>query len=354
MRKFFIIVLAICILSMCFVSCSSNAAGDINDVDSGADIGNGGSESYNTGNIQNDSSVESQVPSGPLYNIEEGKVTFGSYPQANVTDADLVELLNEKAGELPTSDEPQNWTSYEYCNYGNVSDYMWYIDVEEDGVKYRGVYFESYRAALRSDTSSTTSSNQDDNSYYIEKVYWFEYEPITWKVLAEEEGKVLILCESIIDSQEYGTYSNSYATSTIRNWLNEEFYNTAFTELQQEIILTTVVDNSVASTGYPANSYASENTEDKIFLLSRVEVKDSSYGFTSEYLRAKTVTDYAKSQGVYSDIASSGWWWLRSPLNNGNSNITHMIGTNGSMHSIDVAYVSGGVVPALWLSIVEE
>ena len=340
-------------ISACLASCSSSIDEQIAGSDSDLNANNGGSESSTNG-VENGTNAGNKVPDGPLYTLEDDTLTFGYYPQTNIVDTDLIDVLNEKAGELPTSEDPQEWTSYEYCNNGSTSDYMWYIDVEDEGVRYRGVYFESYRPALRSDSSSSANSNQDDSLYHTETIHWFEYEPIVWKVLAEEEGKVLVLCESIIDAQEYGVYSNSYAKSAIREWLNERFYNTAFNELQQEIILETTVDNSVASTGYPANSYASENTEDKIFLLSRTEVKNSAYGFTAEYLRSKGVTDYAKSQGVYSDVTSAGWWWLRSPLNNGNANITHMIGTNGSMHSIDVAYSSGGVVPALWLSIVEE
>lgn len=58
----------------------------------------------------------------------------------------------------------------------------------------------------------------------------------------------------ILDSQEYyithnrvrnigrkTVYPNNYAESTVRKWLNETFYNTAFSELQKQIILTTTV-----------------------------------------------------------------------------------------------------------------
>ena len=267
---------------------------------------------------------------------------------------DLIDTLNQKAGELPTTSDPKNWTSYEYYDDGLSSDYMWYIDVEENGAKYRGVYFTSYRPKQALDASNEANSEQDDNGYFIDTTYWFEYEPIRWTVLEEETGRALIICDLVIDSQEYDFSSNSYATSAIRKWLNDDFYNTAFGDLQQEIIETTVVDNSVASTGYDKNPYASANTNDKIFLLSRTEVKNTAYSISTVANRLKQATDYANVQGKYVDGTNVGWWWLRSPLCDGSgdeSAIAHRIKTDGTIHSVNVNLTSGGIVPALWITL---
>lgn len=48
-----------------------------------------------------------------------------SYPQTVVKDQELNNLLNEKSGELPTSADDYNWTSYGYLNTQ-----MWYQDVD--------------------------------------------------------------------------------------------------------------------------------------------------------------------------------------------------------------------------------
>ena len=270
------------------------------------------------------------------YTRNGNKITFGSYPQSEVTDSSLKSTLNSKAGTLPTSSNSQAWTSYGYYISGNVENFMWYIDIEQDGEKYRGVYFTSYRPYYTTSYSSTGNRYQDDNGYKISTVYWFKYEPISWTILSENttDGTALILCDMIIDSQEYyitdsGTrmidgktvYPNNYAHSTIRKWLNETFYNTAFSELQKQIILTTTVDNSAATTSSSSNQYACENTQDKVFLLSYQDVINSNYGFSSSYsdydtARQKKTTDYAQAQGAYTNsgnYAGNGRWWLRSP-----------------------------------------
>lgn len=348
MRKFLALTLVIFMLVTVLASCSNNpenldgsseSAGDT----SSSDLENGSGDNSTDGGEE---SVGDEAP----YSKSGVNVEMGSYPQKEVLDSDLIDTLNELAGDLPTVLDSMDWTSYEYYSNGSQTDYMWYIDVEEEGSMYRGVYFTSYRPAHISEYSNSDKSEQDNNSYSTETVYWFEFQPILWTVLVEDEEKALIICESIIDAQAYDTSSNSYEGSMIREWLNKDFYETAFNEIQQELILDTTVDNSVASTGSQNNPYSSADTEDKIFLLSRAEVKDSTYGITDNSTRVKAPTDYAVAQGLYKDIGNVGWWWLRSPYNDSYS-VSYRIKTDGSIHSIDVGYITGGIVPALWLDL---
>lgn len=279
-------------------------------------------------------------------------ILFGSYPQTRVSDGTITSALNDMRGTLPTSSNSYDWTSYRY--YGNVRNFMWYIDLEYSGEKYRGVYFTSYRPYYTLYSSSTSNSYQDDNGYSTGTVYWFKYEPIKWRILTESDGKAMILSELMLDSQQYdydGSYSNNYANSTIRRWLNDTFYNTAFGELQQAIIETTEVDNSAYSTGYSSNQYACANTFDKVFLLSYMEVLNSSYGFStsssSSSTRQKQGSDYCKAQGSLTDSNGNGNWWLRSP-NNVSSDRAGRVDYDGSLGSFSsVYYTSNGVVPAL-------
>lgn len=367
--------------------------------------------------------VEDDVDENAPYVRDENKITFGSYPQTLVkadqgtTDEEkqaskaLVDALNAKAGALPTSENAQSWTSYGYYNNGSVSNYMWYIDVDNANSegkteKYRGVYFTSYRPYYTNTESSKEYSNQDDNGYNTNTVYWFKYEPITWTILSEdtEANTALVLCDLIIDSQEYyfsrdshtadvqvaadtaaaetaaadtaagettagettagetdatakTVYANNYAMSTIRKWLNENFYETAFDEPQRKVILTTLVDNGSASTGYENNQYACENTEDKIFLLSYEEAQSNDYGLGMSESRQKTATDYARAQGLNTSTSTAysgkGWWWLRSPHKDRSYAATG-VGCGGSFVSEDyynVYFTYRGVVPALQIEL---
>lgn len=282
-------------------------------------------------------------------------ILFGSYPQTEVTDGTITAALNGMRGTLPTSSNSYDWTSYGYYISGNVTNFMWYIDLEYSGGKYRGVYFTSYRPyKAREVTSTAENSNQDNNGYYTGTVYWFKWEPIKWRILTESNGKAMILSELILDSQQYdddydGSFSNNYANSTIRAWLNDTFYNTAFGALQQAIIETTEVDNSAYSTGFSSNPYACQNTFDKVFLLSTREANNSS-----DMTRQKQGSDYCKAQGLstYTYMNGKGYWWLRSPDHN-YSYVMTIVKYDGVLgdSTFDLACTNRGVVPALWINL---
>ena len=190
--------------------------------------------------------------------------------------------------------------------------------------------------------------------------YYFKVEPIRWRILSESDGKALILCDSIIANKAYDGRNNNYANSDIRAWLNDEFYKTAFGALQQALIQTTEVDNSAQSTGNSSNSYACQNTSDKVFLLSYREVTNSAYGFASSYLtddmaRRMLTSDFSRATGAYMNAEVSdygnGWWWLRSPIYNRSygARSVYSNGYAGANHDVYSDYL--GVVPALNLTL---
>ncbi len=274
-------------------------------------------------------------------------IYFGTYPQSEVTDISIKTALGGY---------DSTWTSYGYYINGAVSNYMYYKDKEYADNKYRGVYFTSYRPNYTTNSSLSSNSYQGDNGYYISTVYWFKYEPIKWSILKDNgDGTALILSELLLDSQEYyissnsrtvdgqTVYANNYEHSTIRAWLNDEFYNTAFNSVQKALIETTEVDNSVASAGYSSNKYACENTNDKIFLPSYVEVTTYE-AMDSNSEREKQTTDYAQSQGACTD-SGDGYWWLRSPYSS--SGFARSVNYDGDGDFELVYNTLSGVSPAL-------
>ncbi len=303
------------------------------------------------------------------YNRDGNYIYFGTYPQTKVSNSSTITALNNAINfsvKKPTNGNNNGWTSYEYyISSSNSTDFMWYIDKEYNGNKYRGVYFTSYRPCLTSNSSSADYSYQDNNGYLTDNIYWFKFEPIKWKILEEKDGYATILAELILDSQQYdydSSSSNNYANSTIRAWLNDTFYNTAFTSLQQALIQTVTVDNSVNSTTDTGNNitkatmYACGNTNDKVWLLSEYEVTKSDWGFasysTSDRARRKTTSDYARCQGAYTntsaDYNGKGWWWLRSPSCISRSYARGVDYDGRAAYSYNsVYYTNNGVVPAL-------
>ncbi len=318
-----------------------------------------------------------RVDANGTENAEGQYILFGSYPQTDVTES-MGSTLSSYKGTLPTSSNSGTWTSYGYYISGSVSNYMWYKDVTLEGETYRGVYFTSYRPYLTKYSSSASNSYQDNNGYSTSTVYWFKFEPIKWRILSESGGKATLLAEIIIDSQAYQNtytdsngydyatdeqgniltdgqgnkiYANNYAYSTIREWLNDDFYNTAFSIAEQSIIQTTTVDNGLASTVNEINRYICENTQDKVYLMSVEEMTRTAYGFDIEQFgyneeREKQNTDYAKVQGGYFMT-----WYLRSPYY-GAGYCARYVGRDGSVDNSDtISCTYCGVVPALQIEL---
>ncbi len=260
------------------------------------------------------------------YTREDNYIYFGEYPQTVKSDDVTI---------TDTRDERGYYLGSDNCYYAKV------VAIPQ--------------------SATYTFSNGDEIEY--DKVYYFKVEPIRWKILTESDGKAFLLCDSIIANMAYdGTtesHCNNYAESDIRAWLNEEFYNNAFGEFQKEIILTTLVDNSVESTGNSSNAYVSQNTEDKVFLLSGQEAQNESYGFSyatsSDYIRWRKSSDYARAMGVWMSTGrgyvGNGYWWLRSPFYNGDKAV-YQINAEGKLYeSYRAAYANNGVVPALWIKL---
>ena len=315
-----------------------------------------------------------------LYKIDGDTIEFGYYPQTDVTNEDIAAALNVRVGaddptKLPSNENNNGWGSYKYYKNGtNTEDYMWYIDVQVGLDKYRGVYYTEKRPDKTTTWTSYSYYQNENNSYgTVNKVYWFKYEPIEWKIFDNGDGTKLLLSNSILDAQHFyengsdrtingvTVYENNYEYSSIRTWLNDIFYNTAFTELQKDIIITTLVDNSFATTNSdPEKNYCCNDTYDKVFLPSYADVKNSgNFGFTANANRKKNATSYADAQGTRysSDTNRNAYWVLRSPKNlltNTYADKTHhtvgYVNYNGSCTADNGAYVFNsylGVLPML-------
>ena len=136
-------------------------------------------------------------------------------------------------------------------------------------------------------------------------------EEIEWKVLEKDQnGKMLLISRYALDCRHYHSKNEkvTWETSDIRSWLNNDFYNTAFTKSQRAKIKTTTLENR-DNADY--NTDGGNDTKDKVFLLSFDEAK--TY-LPSTIERVCIATKYAESQGSQLEsLTRSCRWWLRSP-----------------------------------------
>jgi len=96
-------------------------------------------------------------------------------------------------------------------------------------------------------------------------------EPIEWVVLKREENRALVISKNVLDSKEYDKDSNtvepitSWEECSLRKWLNDEFYNTAFSAAEKEKIALTSLKSYYYK--YREEDCFCAETNDKIFLL---------------------------------------------------------------------------------------
>ena len=308
---------------------SDNGESDKND---GGDQSDNGENDKNDGGDQSDDVGDNNNNVGTdngedekLYQRDGDYIYFGEYPQSLKAENVTVSALAVKNG------------------YYLGSDGSYYAKVFASPYDLNGYKFS---------TGEAVRQNQE---------YYFKVEPIRWRIISEEDGSAIVLCDSIINHRAFNVVdlnqeNNSYAESTIRAWLVDEFYNTAFDELQKELIMTVEVDNSVESTGFSQNPNAGENTNDKVFLLSYKEITNSEYGFGGMYAkdenRIMKPSDFAIAIGIYMSTSEKtygdSFWWTRSPNKDNRSAeyCAYLVTSDGSLFDSGIS-VSSGIVPAL-------
>lgn len=177
-------------------------------------------------------------------------IEFGSYPQSQVTDESLIDELNKL--EL-------KWESIkQYVDWEQITEVYKYADVEYDNEKYRIV----------------CSVESNETSWYI-------YEPIEWVVIDPETGYVL--CNVALDAKSFQLdeskhYADAdWATSDIRRWLNDDFYQAAFSSSQTKNIITTNTDMSIYNDEGESSGY--NTVSDNIVLFSLEDALNEQYGY---------------------------------------------------------------------------
>ncbi|MDU4695375.1 MAG: DUF6273 domain-containing protein [Paenibacillus sp.] len=197
-------------------------------------------------------------------------------------------------------------------------------------------------------------------------------QPIEWRVLQNTGSELLLLSEEILECKRYHGKSAeiswrdavdiTWRDCDLRQWLNEEFYATAFGLEERAWIQTTTCTD---------NGENCPDTEDKVFLLSVTEVKAITAVLGKSWLTT-VGTEYAKlkkpdgcSLYVYDKgekdnyVLRNGkekgcsWWWLRTQGNQPSR--AHFIGTGASIRSYaNVSLARDGVRPAIRMRIGKE
>lgn len=173
-------------------------------------------------------------------------------------------------------------------------------------------------------------------------------EAIEWRVLKVQDDKALLISKYALDCKPYNTSRKevTWATCTLRTWLNKDFFNTAFSAKEREMIPAVTV-SADKNPEYSTNS--GNATQDKVFLLS---ITEANKYFASDSKRQCAPTEYAVTNGAYVNGDNGNcMWWLRSP--GYRQDYADLVGSGG--HNDAYGYFVNrddyAIRPALWVGL---
>ena len=135
--------------------------------------------------------------------------------------------------------------------------------------------------------------------------------PIEWLILDfnEKTKEALIISLYGLDSKRYNeTYSSiTWEDCELRQWLNNDFIKSAFSEEEVKKIKVSELKNE---DNREYRTRGGNDTKDRIFCLSITEAEQY---FRNDNDRQCRPTAYAQKQGAYVYRDGCCYWWLRSP-----------------------------------------
>lgn len=136
-----------------------------------------------------------------------------------------------------------------------------------------------------------------------------QYDLIEWEIIALKGQRALLLSRYCLDTKWYNSYKRNitWPTASLSSWLNKEFFNSAFSSIEQR----SIIETELAKSYNPRSNAIGDASKGKVFILSQEELKEYSLDLSKLQCKA---TLLAKSNGAYYDTDTDfAAWWLRTP-----------------------------------------
>ena len=218
----------------------------------------------------------------------------------------------------------------------------------ESGRKSDYLYFGSYPQLLKDQSVKINSKEVDKNGYYtgsdgkkyglinkgLFKKLYYRVDPIRWRIVKYNKNSIFVVSDMILDNHLWDYRDNNYQKSEIRSWLNNSFYNKAFSDKQKEIIQITILNDSLV--------------KDKVFLLNKNEALNHDYHL---YELSQISTEYAKEQGVSVSSNGKSSYYLRSYTARSIKDKISAISSEQKSITSELNDLTVGILPAMLLSL---
>lgn len=138
-------------------------------------------------------------------------------------------------------------------------------------------------------------------------------EDIEWVVLDNSNNELLLISKDYLDFRPYHSSKTNitWENSSIRKWLNSEFYDAAFDQEEKSIIL---LSHNINDDNKTFGTDGGNATDDYVFFLS---VDEATKYVGNEWYRHAEAADAVKSKGP--SLESFYSWWLRTPCTDSKS-----------------------------------
>ncbi len=179
-------------------------------------------------------------------------------------------------------------------------------------------------------------------------------EEIEWIVLECDGESALLISKYILEVGKYNEKNTSvtWETCTLRTWLNDKFFNSAFLSAEQQRILTASLENK--DNGLQKTD-GGNDTEDKVFILSADEAERLIAG---KAIGEGKATAYALSKDIYIDDKNAEnkptfncWYWLRTPGSSQSSAVKMDYDSTVNYKGAAVDYSKYGIRPVIRVSV---
>ena len=199
----------------------------------------------------------------------DSTVYFGHYPQKREESTVIVEEF-AKYGK-PTPSDDKGWTVL-LVNKAERP-YAWYRDEVIRGKKYRAVYFTRFRDVYSLQDSDVSNNPQRANGYMPLRIYCFSFDPITWNIKAQTSNVAELVADRGLDSREFNSFDmyNEWEGSSLHEWLNGEFMETAFSEEERGRLCW------INGTAEEDRVYLLDRRSDKDFYEKQISIGASDY-----------------------------------------------------------------------------